>query len=298
MDEVPTDEPSGLVVVGVAASPETHYVLDAARTFSKRLGAKLCLVHAIGLPTGVPFDALAYPSVAYADALRADGEAYMKRVRGDLDPGELGSARVVSDAPWRAICDAAEGVHASMIIVGSHDPRMSDALLGTTAAKVASRAKTQVLVVRRHTQALMHALAFHQMLVALDGSERAPLVLDTAMRIAKDEHARLTLLRVVPPPPSLLGRFLGVTPARLEGELRAKALTELEHLRAALPPDMPAKLEVRVGSPWQHITELARHINADLIVVGSHGYEMIDAMLGTTAAKVVNHTDRSVLIAR
>jgi nucleotide-binding universal stress UspA family protein len=42
----------------------------------------------------------------------------------------------------------------------------------------------------------------------------------------------------------------------------------------------------------------ARAIGADLIVIGSHGYGGLDRVLGTTAARVVNHADRSVLVVR
>jgi len=33
-------------------------------------------------------------------------------------------------------------------------------------------------------------------------------------------------------------------------------------------------------------------------VIGSHGYGGLDRLLGTTAARVVNHADRNVLIVR
>lgn len=289
---------SGAVVVGVSASPEAHYVLDAARIFAKRLGAKVHLVHAIGMPPGMPLDQLTFPSVALGEALQSDADAFMKRVKGEIDPRDLAGAIVASDVPWRAICDVAERTQASLVIVGAHDPRLSDALLGTTAAKVANRCQTRVLVVRKHTAALMHRLAFHQVLVALDGSLRAPFVLDTAMRIAHDEHARVTLLRVVSPPAALGSRFLGMAPASLEQTLRNRARAELESLAAAATNGAPQRLEVRIGVPWHCITEAAAQLNADLIVLGSHGYETLDRVLGTTAAKVVNHTDRSVLIAR
>ena len=36
----------------------------------------------------------------------------------------------------------------------------------------------------------------------------------------------------------------------------------------------------------------------DLIVIGSHGFGTIDRILGTTAAKVVNHAERNVLVVR
>jgi nucleotide-binding universal stress UspA family protein len=38
--------------------------------------------------------------------------------------------------------------------------------------------------------------------------------------------------------------------------------------------------------------------NVALIVIGAHGYQGLDRMLGTTAAKVVNHADRAVLVVR
>jgi universal stress protein F len=289
---------SAEIVVGIASSPETHLVLEAARTFAERLGAKLHLVHASGLPIGAPFDVLAHPSAAFAEAAFAEADAFMKRVRAELDPDELAGVTVVSDAPWRSICDVAERVQASLIVVGAHDPRVSDVLLGTTAAKVASRAKTRVLVVRRRAQASTDALAFHRVLVALDGSPHAPRVLDTAVRVVADAHARLTLLRVVTPPVGPFARFAGTAPGSLEEELKAQARAELDRLRAQVPRDLAAELEVSVGVPWQGITETAARMGADLVVLGSHGYDAIDLVLGTTAAKVVNHTDRSVLIAR
>jgi nucleotide-binding universal stress UspA family protein len=35
-----------------------------------------------------------------------------------------------------------------------------------------------------------------------------------------------------------------------------------------------------------------------LIVIGSHGFSGIDRLLGTTAGRVVNHADRSVIVVR
>ena len=55
---------------------------------------------------------------------------------------------------------------------------------------------------------------------------------------------------------------------------------------------------VRIGNPWSAICAAAREHDVDLVVVGSHGYEGVDHLIGTTAAKVVNHCDRSVLVVR
>jgi nucleotide-binding universal stress UspA family protein len=53
-----------------------------------------------------------------------------------------------------------------------------------------------------------------------------------------------------------------------------------------------------VGAPWEAICKAAEGLEADMVVVGSHGYSGIDRVIGTTAAKVVNHCPCSVLVVR
>ena len=55
---------------------------------------------------------------------------------------------------------------------------------------------------------------------------------------------------------------------------------------------------MHVGIPWDTICSVAKEEDVDLIVIGSHGYDILDRIVGTTAAKVVNHADRSVLVVR
>jgi nucleotide-binding universal stress UspA family protein len=50
------------------------------------------------------------------------------------------------------------------------------------------------------------------------------------------------------------------------------------------------------GDPWRRILDVAQELDVDLIIAGSHRYRGLDRVLGTTAAKLVNHADRNVLI--
>ncbi len=75
-------------------------------------------------------------------------------------------------------------------------------------------------------------------------------------------------------------------------------MRELEQLALGVDPKLAAHVLVRVGTPWGAICRAGKEHDVDLIVVGSHGYDAIDHVLGTTAAKVVNHADRSVLVVR
>ena len=65
-----------------------------------------------------------------------------------------------------------------------------------------------------------------------------------------------------------------------------------------MPTELREKVEVEMGVPWVSICEWARRNHADLIIVGSHGYSGLDHVIGTTAAKVVNHAPCSVLVVR
>lgn len=136
------------------------------------------------------------------------------------------------------------------------------------------------------------------LLVALDASLRAPKVLDTAVHLAQKTGAQLLLLRVVGLPPDVPFSPVGTTPDGFLELLVNEGKTRLEHLAATVPKELVASTETRVGVAWPTICEVAKERQVDLIIIGSHGYGGMDRLLGTTASKVVNHADCSVLVAR
>jgi nucleotide-binding universal stress UspA family protein len=135
-------------------------------------------------------------------------------------------------------------------------------------------------------------------LVGLDGSEHQARVLNEAVAWAKKAGAKLLLFRSVGLPPSLPPDALGRSPTEIEQMLVGRARADLEGLRDLVPPDCFGGISVREGTPWRGVLEAAHAENVDLIIIGSHGYGGLDRVLGTTAAKIVNHADRSVLVVR
>jgi nucleotide-binding universal stress UspA family protein len=147
-------------------------------------------------------------------------------------------------------------------------------------------------------RAMMGGSGMKRILVCLDTSPRAPSVLAAARDLAVRAGAKLVLFRSVGLPPELDKEFLAMSPNDVAGELMSRAKRELASLAGDAPPETIDSVHVRVGTPWDAICTEARELDCDLIVIGSHGYSGLDRLLGTTAAKVVNHADRSVLVVR
>jgi len=135
-------------------------------------------------------------------------------------------------------------------------------------------------------------------LVGLDSSPRAAEVLSAAIDLAQRTGAKLRLFRAVGLPPELPANVWALPPAQVTETFLATARTELEEAAKMVPPNLLEGLNAHVGVAWDAICSAAKEHDVDMIVIGSHGYGILDRLLGTTAAKVVNHADRSVLVVR
>jgi universal stress protein F len=137
-----------------------------------------------------------------------------------------------------------------------------------------------------------------KLLVALDGSPRELGVLNAAIVLARRTSAKLVLFRSVGLLPEVPPEALTVHPEEVPAQLERAARVALEKLAATVPEELRGGCRTAIGTAWQAISEMAAEEEADVVIIGSHGYRGLDRVLGTTAAKVVNHADRSVLVVR
>ncbi len=141
-------------------------------------------------------------------------------------------------------------------------------------------------------------MSAQRILVALDGSERAAIVLRSAVHLAQLMNAQLVLYRAIVRPMDLPRDVLAVKDSTLEDLLERNAREDLARQAATLPPGLVSEVATDFSAPWDGICSAARVYGVEMIVIGSHGYSGFDRVLGTTAAKVVNHADRNVLVVR
>ncbi len=137
-----------------------------------------------------------------------------------------------------------------------------------------------------------------RILVGVDGSKRAPVVLRAATELAKLTGAKLIVYRAISIPTDMPQEVLTMIDRRLEDVLIANARTDLQRLTDETGREHVEQVVVTLATAWDGICRTATEYDADLIVIGSHGYGGLDRVLGTTAAKVVNHTERNVFVVR
>jgi universal stress protein F len=140
----------------------------------------------------------------------------------------------------------------------------------------------------------------HRILVGLDGSPREALVLAAAQDLALKFDSKLRLLRAVALPPEIPTEAWQGPKCSLREYLEKAARKGLERCAEQLCEALRARsaLEVVVATPWEALCLCAQAHEVNVIVIGSHGYGHLDRVLGTTAARVVNHALCSVFIAR
>jgi universal stress protein A len=139
---------------------------------------------------------------------------------------------------------------------------------------------------------------YRKILVAVDLSNDSPLVLDKARAISRQSGAELSIVHVMEP--IAVGYAVEVTSVDIEGlhaEAAKHARTALVELAASV--DIPSHRAHNVlGQPAREIRELAKEINADLVVMGGHGKQGWDLLFGSTSSGVTHGVTCDLLIVR
>jgi nucleotide-binding universal stress UspA family protein len=140
--------------------------------------------------------------------------------------------------------------------------------------------------------------------VPLDFSDCAPLLLEEALRYARAFDAPLVLLHVVDPPRGIpLDSVVhppGAPAVTVAEALRRDATKHSESLRAAVErSEVPARTRVEFGPIAQKILEVASEVRASMIVMGTHGRTgLVRLTLGSVAETVIRRAEVPVVTVR
>jgi nucleotide-binding universal stress UspA family protein len=135
---------------------------------------------------------------------------------------------------------------------------------------------------------------YRSILVAYDGSADADAALEHAIRLARDQHACLTLLTVAPLPHQPPSMSAQPTP-----DLTDCFTASLRRAADSVPPDVGLTTRVLRGNPPDVILRSIRECEHDLVVMGSHGHGRLHrALLGSVSYRVLRDSPVPVLLIR
>jgi nucleotide-binding universal stress UspA family protein len=137
-------------------------------------------------------------------------------------------------------------------------------------------------------------------LLATDGSPTAHEAAEAAMKLASDSGRPLLVVTVFDVSSSTIG--YGVVPALPDWTdvLKEHAAAVLDDVReAATARGLDVETALLWGFPADEICRLAEERNAELIVIGSHGWGAMRRLLfGSVSDSVLHHAPCPVLVVR
>src|SRR4051794_14424075 len=139
---------------------------------------------------------------------------------------------------------------------------------------------------------------FHNILVAVDGSQHADRALAHAIDLADREHARLTLFTAVVQLPA--GAFFGASGDAVSvmfQDVEAQAEAILRRARDRVPEHMSVTTVLSTDRVEPALIRQIKTGHHDLVVMGSRGRGAVrSALLGSVSHYVLHHSPVPVLI--
>lgn len=146
-----------------------------------------------------------------------------------------------------------------------------------------------------------------KIILATDGTKHSNPVFEILKTINLSEGDEIRIVTVVdmavPMAVDMYAGYLAST-SEIEKGLRENAEQIIENSIEKVQGIIDSKnivvsKEILTGSPESRIVETAEEIKADLIIVGSHGYNRWERLLlGSVSDSVIHHAPCSVLVVR
>jgi nucleotide-binding universal stress UspA family protein len=284
-------------------SPASEAAWEEAQLLARVLGAELLLLHVIP-PLPIPLEGYFPPSLYQELTEGAEREAHAGLgawVAKLADPSVKLRSRVTAGPVALRILEVAREEGSDLVVLGTHGRTgVERVLLGSVADRVVRASPRPVVTVRPQPAARPPRVG--QILYATDFSPTARAAWPWVVALAEPTGAGVDILHVVPPPvadrhlpPELIARMAGL----LEEHGQAEAERFLQQWERTAPGRLSRdRLRVRTGRGVveEQIAQWARARDADLIVMGTHGWSgLLRWMLGSVAHRVLQTAPCPVL---
>ena len=138
---------------------------------------------------------------------------------------------------------------------------------------------------------------YTRILIAIDLSEESIDVVRRGSAMAAEKAAEMHLIHVIEPLSFAYGGDIPMDFSGIQEEISAQARQQLAQVGRNHNID-PAHQHTVFGRPEVEIHQMAKQLNSDLIVVGSHGRYGLALLMGSTANGVLHGASCDVLAVR
>lgn len=283
------------IVAASDLSENSDRGLQAAAAIARVADADLHVFHGVSQPVFPYWEGLVAEETRkqWVQSARTDLEWQVRQVLGESSTNP--TLEINIGEPAREIAEYARTVSADLLVLGPHEPRAAfDDLLGTTADRLIRTAALPCLIAN---QPVMPPL--RQVLLPVDFSVPSNYAVHVAMDLfgdavfARGDVEAATVVEIL-----FVSAFAASHPRPLA--VQPRLAEAVEAARSRLPADHRVKLLPRILSaplPVDGIRRAAERLNADLIVLGTHGYGTLGrALIGSVASAVVRTLQFPVLI--
>lgn len=138
---------------------------------------------------------------------------------------------------------------------------------------------------------------YSHILLAIDLSDESDQLINKAAELAQLYQAELDIIHVVEPLTFAYGGDVPMDLSTIQEQLDEHAEHKLGQLCASINHPV-SKRYIVTGHTESEIHRVAKEVNADLIIVGSHGRHGLALLLGSTANGVLHGAQCDVLAIR
>jgi nucleotide-binding universal stress UspA family protein len=291
------------ILVPLDGSELAEAALPAARFLAQALGAQVTLIHIV--------EADAPPTIHGDRHLRTmeEAEDYLNELRRRTG---LSDSRIACHVHASATANVVQAIvehqtelASELMIMCTHGRGgIRRLFIGSIAQQVAALGSTPVLLIRPREEAKDVPFKLKTLLAPLDGEQAHEDGLDIALGLARATSAKLHLLSVIPTMGKLsghdatLGKFMpGTTKAILQLAEDGLKTYLIETVSRMGRTGIETTAEIARGDPGPLISETADALDADLIVLATHGRAGNEAFwTNSVAAKVQALTKRPLLL--
>ncbi|MCM8525424.1 MAG: universal stress protein [Lentisphaeraceae bacterium] len=279
------------LLVAIDIGKNTEYFCQQAVEIAKNLDASVTLAHSIEY---IPY----YPYFPYdQEKVEKDHQeelrSKLQKLEGLFKKAgiELHESIVKKGKAYKKICEAADSVNATRIVIGVGPHYILENMIGSTAEKVVRQANQAVFLINPYK----NLTGMNKILCGYDFTENSDRALLSAAKLAKRFSADLNIIHIIPE------TFLGVEALSAESEdydkIKSEVSAELQKKVNSLDIDKKkVKLHILNGETVSKIIEFIDEEGIELLIIGTYSHGAFTRFfLGSTTEKIVRKAPCNIM---